>query len=120
MTPFTNTKFMSSFPETQAVTLHIYTEMHIEHFILCCTQETLFILHVGCIYIVCGTHAAHFNSCVCSTHESMPYMCSIYAVYMPNMSSKISYICSIYAVYILSMCSKVADIYIQYICSIHA
>ena len=40
-------------------------------------------------------------------------MCSMYAVYMPNMCSKVAdiHICSMYAMCMLNMGSKVADIY---------
>ena len=52
-----------------------------------------FCMHVFCIpdVLVCGIHVAHFNFCVCSTHEKRCLI--MYAVYKPN------------------MCSKVADIY---------
>ena len=109
-------------------------------------------MHVSCTphMLACSTLRAGTNYSVCSIHAL--YMCSMYAVYMPNMCSMVEiyvgthvsctshvlvcstlgagtnysvcsihalYMCSMYAVYMPNMCSTV-DIYVRHVCCIHA
>ena len=88
-----------------------------------CTHQCLYVAYMWCVSIF--VYAAHM--------KKMPNMCSMYAVYMPNMCSKVTGMyaactccmysaCMLYTC-IIAMCSKVRVMYalfIQHVCCIHA
>ena len=62
-------------------------------------------LHISC---ACVQHTWGRYQLFCMQYTCKIYMCSMYAIYMPNMCSKVT---GMYAVYMPNMCSKVTGMY---------